>query len=67
VISPAWGGSMSIFKESEIYKVGFDAGIDAAIEILDNYESNELAKLSIWDFENKLRQDLLEEKEEKDE
>ena len=37
---------------------GFDASIEMAENILDNYDSNELAALSVFDFIEKFRNDL---------
>ena len=40
---------------------GFDTAIELVSLILDNYDSNELAKLSVYEFIEKFKDDLLEE------
>ena len=39
----------------------FDAAIDMVINTLDNYDSNELATMSVWDFIEQAKEDILEE------
>lgn len=42
---------------------GFDAAIEMVINSLDQYDSNELATMSVWDFIEKLKDDIIEEAE----
>ena len=42
---------------------GFDAALDMVINALDNYDSNELAPLSVFDFVEKFKEDVVEEAE----
>lgn len=44
-----------------IFWEGFDSAINMVMNSLDNYDSNELAKLSVWDFIEQLKEDLIEE------
>ena len=40
---------------------GFDACLEMVLSLLDQYESNELAKLSVYEFIEKFRDDICEE------
>lgn len=48
-------------KEKVIFWEGFDSAVDMAINLLDTYDSNELAPLSVFDFVEKFKDDLLNE------
>ena len=49
-------------EEGEFWR-GFETAFKLIDFILINYESNELAKISVWEFIEKLREDLRKEKE----
>jgi hypothetical protein len=42
---------------------GFEAAVDMITNSLDQYDSNELATMSVWDFIEKLKDDIIEEVE----
>lgn len=46
-------------KEAKAYCDGFDACVVIVNNMLDNYDSNELAKYSVWDFIDKFKENLL--------
>lgn len=45
------------------FGIGFDAAIEMIIDSLDQYDSNELATMSVWSFIEKLKDDIVEEAE----
>lgn len=49
-----------ILKEAKFVE-GFDFAIEMVINSLDQYDSNELATMSVWDFIEQLKDDILEE------
>lgn len=46
-----------------IFWEGFDAAINMVINMVDMYDSNELARLSVFDFVEKIKEDIIEEAE----
>jgi hypothetical protein len=60
------GGSPTLEKfdncindEEKAYRAGFHACFEMVLDSLDSYDSNKLAKFSVWDFIERLREDLI--------
>lgn len=45
--------------EDKYFWEGFDSCLEMVINSLDNQESNELAKMSIWDFIEYFKENLI--------
>jgi len=50
-----------IIVEDKGFWQGFDAAIEMVMNTLDQYESNELAKLCVFSFIEQFREDISEE------